>query len=430
MRQRIKENLKLISLSFLLPFFLVYLSFNLFIKDKIRSNYEDINPLPLSNNDLRKQAASEEQIYINNNNILLSLRDNNYDHSQSLSIFNILNEECDMRKMKPNQLIKLKYINEYNFVEKDSEILPFFTSKKLNKKIDEFSFKCYDYKKVTGIYNNENKSYEVSAQEPELKKELAKYDFRINTGLIVDGLESQVNINVLYKIIQIYSFVVDFQNDFRQNDRVILLTEKITDQDNDTVEEKLLYSNLLLSNKAKEFIRFKDNFYDRKGSSIARNLLRTPIDGARISSKFSNHRKHPILGYTKKHSGVDFAAPTGTPVYAAGDGVIEKIEYSGGYGKMILIKHNSTYKTRYAHLSKYKKDLKRSHNVKQRTVIGYVGSTGLSTGPHLHYEVIENGKPVDPSKIKMQPTVSVKDADKDVFLATIKELDEILNSKQ
>jgi len=142
------------------------------------------------------------------------------------------------------------------------------------------------------------------------------------------------------------------------------------------------------------------DYFDPKGQSVRKALLRTPIDGARISSGYGK-RRHPILGYNKMHRGVDFSAPRGTPVYAAGKGVVEYASRNGAYGKYIRIRHGGEFKTAYAHLKGYAKGIARGKRVKQGQVIGYVGSTGRSTGPHLHYEVLRNGKQTNPRNMKL-----------------------------
>ena len=142
------------------------------------------------------------------------------------------------------------------------------------------------------------------------------------------------------------------------------------------------------------------DYFNRQGKNVKKSILKTPLDGARISSSFGM-RKHPILGFNKMHKGVDFAAPIGTPVYAGGNGIIEMVGVNGGYGKYIRIRHNNEYKTAYAHLSSYKKGISKGVRVNQGEVIGYVGSTGRSTGPHLHYEIIYQNKQINPLKLKL-----------------------------
>jgi murein DD-endopeptidase MepM/ murein hydrolase activator NlpD len=161
-----------------------------------------------------------------------------------------------------------------------------------------------------------------------------------------------------------------------------------------------------LSGKTITLYRFKTNddgitdYYDEKGQSVRKSLMRTPIDGARLTSGFGK-RKHPVLGYTKMHRGVDFGARTGTPIMAAGNGVVEFAARNGGYGNYVRIRHNNSYKTAYAHMSKYGKGIRKGTQVKQGQIIGYVGTTGRSTGPHLHYEVHKNGTQINPLSVKL-----------------------------
>ena len=176
---------------------------------------------------------------------------------------------------------------------------------------------------------------------------------------------------------------------------------------------------MTLSGKKFEYAAYKNkngftDYYDRKGKSVKKTLMRTPIDGARLSSRYGK-RRHPILGYSKMHKGVDFAAPRGVPIMAAGDGVIEYIGRNGAYGKYIRIRHNSVYKTAYAHLSRFRKGLRKRHRVKQGRTIGYVGSTGRSTGPHLHYEVIINGKKVNSQTLKLPSGKILKGENRKLF---------------
>ena len=166
-------------------------------------------------------------------------------------------------------------------------------------------------------------------------------------------------------------------------------------------------------------------YLDETGKSIKKSLLRTPVNGARISSSFG-YRKHPILGYTKLHKGIDFAAPYGTPVYAAGSGKVSFSGWYSSYGKYVKIEHNSTYKTAYAHLSKIPRSIKKGKRVKQGDVIGYVGSTGRSTGPHLHYEVYQSSKAINPNKVKIQPQKRIKGNELALFQSNRDRIDFIM----
>ena len=211
--------------------------------------------------------------------------------------------------------------------------------------------------------------------------------------------------------IRLLSFDVDFQRDIQKDNILELSYETLSNKNrNEFSYGKIKYINLIFKKNNLEYFYFKTNdgyvnYFNRKGKNAQKSLMKTPIDGARLSSSFGM-RKHPISGYNKMHKGLDFAAPQGTPIYAAGNGVIEYVGKNGGYGKYIRIRHNSSYKTAYAHLSKYKKGIYKGLRVNQGEVIGYVGSTGVSTGPHLHYEVIYMNKQINPKKMNL-PSISI-----------------------
>jgi murein DD-endopeptidase MepM/ murein hydrolase activator NlpD len=217
-------------------------------------------------------------------------------------------------------------------------------------------------------------------------------------------------------MIRIFSFDVDFQRELQPGDSFEVLYEALFEDDGSLAKtDGVLYASLTLSGERLDMYNFTpqsghDDFFDRKGQSVRKTLMRTPIDGARLSSRFGM-RKHPVLGYTRQHKGVDFAAPRGTPIYAAGDGVIESAGRNGGYGKYLRIRHNSTYKTAYGHMTRIAKGMRRGKRVRQGQIIGYVGSTGRSTGPHLHYEVLRGGRQVNPLKIKLPSGEKLKAAD-------------------
>ena len=247
-----------------------------------------------------------------------------------------------------------------------------------------------------------------SAQEIErpLERHLAYAQGTINSNLSVAARDVKVPHPVLIETIRAFSYDVDFQREIQKGDDFELLYEIFVDETGAVVRSgELLYAAMTLSGSRTEIYHYARangdaDYYTPQGTSVRRSLMRTPIDGARLSSGFGM-RKHPILGYSKMHRGTDFAAPRGTPIYAAGNGVVEVAGRKGGYGKYVRIRHGSSYKTAYAHLSRYGKGVKSGVRVKQGQVIGYVGSTGRSTGPHLHYEVILNGKQVNPLKVTL-----------------------------
>ena len=229
----------------------------------------------------------------------------------------------------------------------------------------------------------------------------------IRNNLYVSALKSGIPENTLLEMISLLGFSIDFQREIRSGDSFEVLFTKEIDILSDLVTQTkpIKYVSMNLSGNKLNFFNYEDKFgspqyYDENGKSSKRTIMKTPINGARLSSRYGN-RKHPILGYTKMHRGLDFAAPLGTPIFAAGDGIIEKAGWNGSYGKYIRIRHTGTYKTAYAHLSRFHKKIRIGKRVLQGKIIGYVGTTGRSTGPHLHYEVIKNNIQVNPMKIKL-----------------------------
>ena len=227
----------------------------------------------------------------------------------------------------------------------------------------------------------------------------------IKNNLYSSAMEAGIEPNIIVEFARIFGFEVDFQRDIRKGDWFEILYEKFKD-DNNKVRDtgKIIYASMYVNGEEINLYNFKYNndeeFYDIKGKSITKSLMKTPINGARLSSSFGM-RKHPILGYNKMHRGTDFAAPSGTPIMASGSGTVTRARWCGGGGNCVKIKHNSTYETIYAHMKSFAKGIKEGRKVKQGQVIGYVGSTGMSTGPHLHYEVIVNGKKVNSQKLKL-----------------------------
>ena len=227
----------------------------------------------------------------------------------------------------------------------------------------------------------------------------------IDSNLYSAATDVGIEPNIIIEFARIYGFEIDFQRDIRQGDTFEIYYEKFLD-DNNIVRDtgKIIYAHMNVNNREINLYNFNDKgelgYYDINGKSIVKSLMKTPINGARLSSAFGM-RKHPILGFNKMHRGTDFAAPTGTPIMASGSGTVTRARWCGGGGNCVKIRHNSTYETIYAHMSKFAKGIKEGRKVKQGQIIGYVGSTGLSTGPHLHYEVVVNGKKVNSQKLKL-----------------------------
>lgn len=248
--------------------------------------------------------------------------------------------------------------------------------------------------------------FQATLKKEELFTETRSTRVTITRSIFADLSEADVPDGIINQFIRALSWSVDFQRDIWGGEEIeVLYTVRKTKDESFLRSDELLYANLISKGQERPIYWFtkKDgdqDYFDEKGRSVRKALLRTPVDGARISSGYGM-RKHPVLGYSKMHKGLDFAAPTGTPVYAAGKGVIERADWFSSYGRYIRIRHNDKYKTAYAHLHKIAKGIKKGARVKQGQVIGYVGTTGRSTGPHLHYEVIVNGEQVNPRSMKL-----------------------------
>ena len=248
----------------------------------------------------------------------------------------------------------------------------------------------------------------------------------IKSSLYSAAIKSGIEPNIIVEFARIFGFEVDFQRDIRKGDWFEILYERFED-DNNIVQDtgKIIYASMFVNGAEINLYNFKDGsgdigFYDIKGKSIVKSLMKTPINGARLSSSYGM-RKHPILGYNKMHRGTDFAAPSGTPIMASGAGKITRARWCGGGGNCVKIKHNSTYETIYAHMKSFARGIKEGRRVKQGQIIGYVGSTGMSTGPHLHYEVVVNGKKVNSQKLKLPSGKILKGKAREEFeLARIK----------
>ena len=241
----------------------------------------------------------------------------------------------------------------------------------------------------------------------------------ISNNLYSSAIEANINPDTIIEFARIFGFEIDFQRDIRKNDYFKILYEKYFDENGEFVKSgSIVYAHMSVNGREITLYKFGSDksysYFDTNGKSVEKALMKTPINGARLSSPFGK-RKHPILGYNKMHQGTDFAAPSGTPIMASGTGTITRAKWCGGGGNCIKIKHNSTYETIYAHMKNFAKGIKVGKKVKQGQIIGYVGSTGMSTGPHLHYEVIINGKKVNSQKLKLPSGKILKDNERTQF---------------
>ncbi len=264
--------------------------------------------------------------------------------------------------------------------------------------------------------------FRAERRKKNLGRSLARAGGTIENSLYVDGRRAGVPAPVLAAMIRAYSWDVDFQRDIRSGDRFEVMYERLTNDDGRVVKNgRVIYAALTLAGKRHPVYLFTGNrgnadYFDADGRSAKKALMRTPIDGARLSSPFGP-RRHPILGYTRMHRGVDFAAPRGTPVYAAGDGRVEYAGRKGGFGNYVRIRHNSRYSTAYAHMKAIRRGVSNGTRVRQGQVIGYVGSTGRSTGSHLHYEIMKEKRRVNPLTVKMPSGRKLKGRELERFQA-------------
>ncbi len=271
-----------------------------------------------------------------------------------------------------------------------------------------------DQKDIIITLDQAHEKYSAKEIPVELIRQTKLVSGTINGSLYNAAKNSGADTNVIMSFINLYSYNIDFQRDIKAGDSFKIYYEYKTDKSGRKVKEaKILYASLNSRGDNKDIYLYemsngKSDYFDTNGESIRRALLRTPINGARITSSFGL-RHHPVLGYSKMHKGLDYGAPSGTPILAAGDGVVSFTKSQArGYGRHIQIKHNATHATLYAHLSKFASGIKPGTRVSQGQVIGYVGATGMATGPHLHYEVIQNGKKVNPSKISFPKVPPLK----------------------
>jgi len=326
---------------------------------------------------------------------------------------NITNNEKKLflKTIKENKKIEILRPNQKIFFKID---------KKNRKKIVKFIIEVDKKEAIYFTRDLKNNEFNSKILKKNLKKIIAYKESKITSSLYQSALSLKVKPNIIIEFARLYGFQVDFQRDIWKEDSFQIIYEEFVNDTGEIVETgNIIFANLNLQNKdlklyRHEYKKDKIDYFDENGKSMRKTLMKTPINGARLSSSFGK-RKHPILGFTKMHTGTDFAAPMGTPILASGDGLVVRAQWCGGGGNCVKIKHNRVYQTVYAHMSKFGRGIKKGARVKQGQIIGYVGSTGLSTGPHLHYEVIENGKKINSQKLRLPSGKILKGEQRKIF---------------
>ena len=342
-----------------------------------------------------------------------------YNIKQGDTFENII-KQIDVSKSEKELFLKTVTSNKNLKVLKLNQKIFFKIDKRNSPKILEFKIEISKKKEILFSRSIDEKKFISNVIEKNLDKIITYKEGKITSSLYNSAVNLDIKPNVIIEFARLYGFQVDFQRDIWKNDSFQIIFEEFKNQEGLVIETgEIIYANLNLQNKDLKLYKFeykknKVDYFDENGKSMRKTLMKTPINGARLSSSYGK-RKHPILGFTKMHLGTDFAAPKGTPIMASGDGLVVRAKWCGGGGNCVKIKHNSVYQTVYAHMSKFAKGIRKGARVKQGQTIGYVGSTGLSTGPHLHYEVIENGKKINSQKLRLPSGKILKGNERKLF---------------
>ena len=418
---KIKNKNEIFALICLLVLTISLTSYYNFTKKRIKDNYKEIinniyfkkttnhffNQLEPKFKKIRHQITDGETF----DNILNQY---NIDKGEIKNLKKKLSEKIDLNKLNTNQKIYL-------------------TIDQSNSKIKDFIFQVSNKERILLKKNEKLDSFNQEILLTKLDKKIIYQENVILKSLYLSAVRKKIPVNTIVEFARIYGFQVDFQRDIKKKDRFQIMYEIFIDKNEKIIESgNILFANLILSGEDNSLYYFdKDGsigHYDKNGKSVKKALMKTPINGARLSSPFGM-RKHPIDGFNKMHRGTDFAAPIGTPIMASGSGIIKKAGWCGGGGNCVVIKHNSTYQTVYAHMSKFAKGIKKGVRVKQGQTIGFVGSTGKSTGPHLHYEVIVNGKKVNSQTRKLPSGKILKGDERKIFETKKIKLDVLKSEK-
>ncbi len=409
-KNRIKKNFEIFSLIALIFITTISTTYFNFKKNSEQKTYENFIDNVYFNKSLNHIIENLEPKYKKVKHKIKSgetfdkiLETYAIDKKEIIKIKNSLKKKINLNKLNTKQIIE-------------------FNLDKTNNKITEFTYQISNTQKIFLKRNIKSDNFSEKIIPIKLEKLIIYKENIILQSLYKSATDQKIPPNTIIEFARIYGFQVDFQRDIRKQDKFQIMYEIYLNEKKEIVETgEILFANLKLSGQDNILYYFdkrnSEGHYDRNGKSVKKALMKTPINGARLSSPFGM-RKHPIDGFNKMHRGTDFAAPMGTPIMASGDGVVKKAGWCGGGGNCVKIKHNSTYQTVYAHMSKFARGIKPGVRVKQGQTIGYVGSTGKSTGPHLHYEVIVNGKKVNSQKLKLPSGKILKGEDRKLFETT------------
>ena len=406
-KSKIKKNTEIFALSLLIIITVISTTYYNFNKKKIYNNYKDI----ISNIYLKKTIS---HLFDN-----LEPKYKMISHRvQPGETFNSILESYSIDKKEINE-IKKRLGKKINLNKLNTNQKLHFTLDQSNNFVKEFIFQISNKEKFYLKKDEETDKFDQKILITKLSKDIVYKENQIIQSLYKSAQDEKIPASIIIDFAGIYGFQVDFQRDIRKKDSFQIMYEVYLDDRGKVIESgNIQFANLKLSGENIPLYYFdkkgSEGHYDKSGKSIKKALMKTPINGARLSSPFGM-RKHPIDGFNKMHRGTDFAAPMGTPIMASGDGVIKKAGWCGGGGNCVVIKHNSTYQTVYAHMSKFGPGIRSGIRVKQGQTIGYVGSTGKSTGPHLHYEVIVNGKKINSQKLKLPSGKILKGDERKLF---------------
>ena len=420
-KTKLRKNAEIVALGLLIIVTIISTSFYNYNKKIIYNNYKNtINNIYFKKTishifkNLEPKFKKINHKISNGETFDNILKQYSIDDEEISSLKKKLSKKININKLKTNQQIQ-------------------FTIDQKNNLIKEFIFKISNTEKIYLTRDLETNDFSQKILITSLNKNILYKENIILESLYKSAIQQKIPPNIIVEFARVYGFQVDFQRDIRKRDSFQVMYEVFVDDANKIIETgNILYANLILSGESNSLYYFdkegSEGHYDKNGKSVKKALMKTPINGARLSSPFGM-RKHPIDGFNKMHRGTDFAAPMGTPIMASGDGVVKKAGWCGGGGNCVVIRHNSTYQTVYAHMSKFANCIRSGVRVKQAQIIGYVGSTGKSTGPHLHYEVIVNGERINSQKLKLPSGKILKGDNRKIFETKKIKLDVLKSEK-